>query len=95
MLTKLRLSLLVVFSTKPACNHNPFCLQVTAIWLEHLRFLVNAKKEKQFSFRPYMQVFNDKYGFLPNLSVLDLLFNEGPNSLNYLKEYDLNFLTED
>ncbi|WP_134090336.1 WbqC family protein [Olivibacter sp. XZL3] len=35
-------------------------------------------------FRPYFQVFDPKHGFLPNLSIVDLLFNQGPNSLNYL-----------
>jgi hypothetical protein len=33
----------------------------------------------------YVQVFEDRTGFLPNLSIVDLLFNEGPNSLNILK----------
>lgn len=35
--------------------------------------------------RPYFQVFSAKYGFLPNLSIMDLLFNEGPDSILYLK----------
>ncbi|HIZ85077.1 MAG TPA: WbqC family protein [Candidatus Coprenecus stercoravium] len=35
-------------------------------------------------FKPYYQVFSDKYGFIPGLSVLDLLFNEGPNALTFL-----------
>ena len=32
----------------------------------------------------YIQVFESKYGFIPNLSILDLLFNEGPNAISYL-----------
>lgn len=32
----------------------------------------------------YHQVFAHKYGFIPNLSLIDLLFNEGPDSILYL-----------
>ena len=32
----------------------------------------------------YNQVFEEKYGFLPNLFILDLLFNEGPNTVSFL-----------
>ena len=35
--------------------------------------------------RPYYQVFAQKYGFTPGLSILDLLFNEGPDALLFLK----------
>lgn len=35
--------------------------------------------------KPYFQVFSGKYGFIPNLSVMDLLFNEGPDSIMWLK----------
>lgn len=34
--------------------------------------------------KPYFQVFSGKYGFVPNLSVMDLLFNEGPSATDYL-----------
>lgn len=34
--------------------------------------------------RPYYQVFASRHGFLPNLSILDLLFNMGPESIFYL-----------
>ena len=34
--------------------------------------------------RPYFQVFAQRNGFIPNLSVMDLLFNEGPASIDYL-----------
>jgi len=32
----------------------------------------------------YRQVFDNKFGFTENLSILDLLFNEGPNSIKIL-----------
>lgn len=35
--------------------------------------------------KPYWQVFSPKYGFIPGLSIMDLLFNEGPDSICYLK----------
>ena len=37
--------------------------------------------------KPYYQVFTNKQGFVKNLSILDLLFNEGPNSISYLESY--------
>lgn len=49
------------------------------------RYLVMAKNEKVYKFNEYIQVFNVKHGFIANLSVLDLLFNEGPNTINYLE----------
>ena len=36
------------------------------------------------SFPEYYQVFNTKFPFAPDLSVLDLIFNEGPQSTTYL-----------
>ncbi len=35
--------------------------------------------------KPYWQVFTNKQGFVPNLSILDLLFNEGPNAISFLE----------
>jgi hypothetical protein len=32
----------------------------------------------------YTQVFDNKHGFVPNLSIIDLLFNQGPRSLDFL-----------
>lgn len=34
-------------------------------------------------FKPYFQVFDDRQGFKPNLSMIDLLFNQGPQAKNY------------
>ena len=35
--------------------------------------------------KPYWQVFSDRFGFVKGLSVIDLLFNEGPDSILWLK----------
>jgi hypothetical protein len=40
--------------------------------------------DKNFEPRRYYQVYEQKHGFLPNLSILDLLFNEGNESILYL-----------
>ncbi|CDF79967.1 WbqC-like family protein [Formosa agariphila KMM 3901] len=55
-----------------------------------LRHLVNPKLDLNFQNEKYTQVFDDKHGFINNLSVLDLLFNEGPNALDYLENQDLS-----
>lgn len=49
------------------------------------RYLVNAKKDTVLQFDNYTQVFNAKHGYINNLSILDLLFNEGPSALAYLE----------
>ncbi len=51
-----------------------------------------AKRAEDPYFRnvEYYQVFNDKYGFVPNLSILDLLFCEGNNTLSFLKKSYVN-----
>lgn len=54
--------------------------------LQDLRPLINAKSQSPLQQIPYTQVFESRHGFIPDLSILDLLFNEGPNSLNYLQE---------
>lgn len=47
--------------------------------------LINAKKDLRFSQENYTQFFENKLGFIPNLSILDVLFNVGPNTPTYLK----------
>lgn len=53
------------------------------------RYLVDHRKEIAQPLKPYVQVFDEKHGFLPNLSILDLIFNEGPNALLYLERQQL------
>jgi len=52
------------------------------------RNLANGKKDAN-KFEPYVQVFGEKFGFINNLSILDLLFNEGRFALDYLKKQPL------
>lgn len=52
------------------------------------RFLANGKKDNS-QFEVYPQVFQEKSGFLNNLNILDLLFNEGKFAMDYLKTQQL------
>jgi len=42
------------------------------------------KSSMNFLPKPYYQVFEEKHGFIPNLSVLDLIFNTGPEARQVL-----------
>ena len=44
----------------------------------------NPLPDEGFAPRPYYQVYAARHGFLPNMSVIDLLFNEGPEGILYL-----------
>ena len=44
----------------------------------------NPLPDDRFQPRRYYQVYEQKHGFQPNLSILDLLFNEGPEAVLYL-----------
>lgn len=59
--------------------------------LTDLRSLIDAKS-RSFSNSAYTQVFENKHGFIPNLSILDLLFNKGPASMEYLEGQEISGL---
>ena len=44
----------------------------------------HPEPDPDFTPKPYYQVYQQKHGFLPNLSILDLLFNMGPESIFFL-----------
>ncbi len=53
------------------------------------RELLDAKKKSVYKTPIYNQVFNSKHGYINNLSILDLIFNLGPDSNFYLKKIQL------
>ena len=62
----------------------------TAPECEDLREVIHPKRpdrilENLELKKPYFQVFAEKHGFISDLSIMDLLFNEGPDSIIYLK----------
>ena len=59
-----------------------------------LREVINPKKFNVTLYdelnNPYYQIFDSKFGFTPNLSIIDLLFNMGNESRIYLKSLTTN-----
>lgn len=57
------------------------------------RILLNPKKDTLLTgysvFPRYIQAFESKHGFLPNLSIIDLLFNQGNDALHHLHHLNL------
>jgi hypothetical protein len=56
---------------------------------EDFREIINPKKkynDNHFKSIEYMQVFSNKSSFISNLSIIDLLFNAGPDTLELLKK---------
>lgn len=52
--------------------------------INDLNFLTNVKRSTEENTK-YIQTFEEKNGFINDLSILDLLFNCGPNSLDYIQ----------
>ncbi len=77
-------------------GHLPCALEPTAAFTapdtaaDDYRFSIHPKRPDTVMRdlgleRPYYQVFRDRMGgFTPGLSILDLLFNEGPDAVDFL-----------
>src|SRR5690606_521944 len=72
----------IPFETTTEFDKNPS-------YITDLRTLTDNRKEIEQHFKTYTQVFDDKHGFISNLSILDLIFNEGPNAMLYLEAQHL------
>ncbi len=52
---------------------------------EDYRDAFNAKKPEERGYPEYYQTFTNKYGFIEDLSILDLICNKGPETLTYIR----------
>ncbi|MEY3679167.1 MAG: hypothetical protein RI924_1308, partial [Bacteroidota bacterium] len=59
-------------------------LEPTEILLD-FRSSIHPKKPSVYPQKSYFQVFEDRNGFIPHLSIVDLLFSQGPQSNRFLK----------
>lgn len=90
LLDILKLKVSVTFST----TYIPHQL----VDMPDFRFDIHPKKPPCLcptnEFPRYMQVFDEQWGFLPNLSIVDLLFNMGPDTCSYLKTFASTFIKD-
>ena len=70
---------------KPIVQTQEYQLEIA----NDFRALAIAKKGIEVPMDSYIQMFDDKHGFIPNLSILDLLFMEGPNSVSILEKINV------
>jgi len=77
----------VALTTAYAAPSSPVCCDGIATPAD-CRDTIRPKQplpDDTFTPRPYYQVFSHRHGFMPNLSILDLLLNMGPESIFYLR----------
>ena len=66
--------------------------KMSATGILDLRDRIHPKKNSLIEIGPYYQVFEQKYGFIANLSILDLLFNMGNEAQLIIKNQQLSFI---
>jgi len=64
-----------------------------------LREMIHPRRQSKADYplrltEPYYQVFAHKFGFVPNLSIIDLIFNLGPSASEYLQRLYTHFQHE-
>lgn len=71
----------------PQINLTERYIKTEAVNADDFRDAIRPKHplpDKDFTPKPYYQVYKQRHGFLPNMSILDLLFNMGNESILYL-----------
>jgi hypothetical protein len=86
---EIRQKMCELIDIQPHVNYTPSYLSPLTphLSLPDYRSVINPKHpgpDPDFTPKPYYQVYQQKHDFLPNLSILDLLFNMGPESIFYL-----------
>jgi len=75
VLNMLKMKIQLIFTSKfesPSESENDF------------RYRISPKKESGFRVKEYLQVFNNGDGFVHGLSIIDLIFNTGPEAVEFL-----------
>jgi len=76
-------SLLEILGIKKSLSFSSCFIPVDSADYDY-RYKMTPKKKSGFRTREYTQVFNNNSCFVSGLSIIDLLFNMGPESVNYL-----------
>jgi hypothetical protein len=67
-------------------KHYSFTNQYDVVDAYGFRTFFSSKKTIHYNMESYFQVFSDKFPFMENLSILDLICNMGPESATYIKK---------
>jgi hypothetical protein len=79
---EIQTKVLELFDIQPIIKYSTMYQQEPDAETVDLRESIHPKKENQlFETKPYYQVFEQRFGFQPNLSIIDLLFNMGNESI--------------
>lgn len=84
-----------IFQTLQDCLGTKLTFDTTTEYFKEVPAVITDRrdlvvgKKSNFIFEPYTQVFEHVDGFLSDLSVLDVLFNEGRYAVDYLKKQTL------